>query len=77
LELEGRALLANLVVSNTDDSGPGSLRAAVGQANSDGGGDTIVFSSLLDTAKTITRPRRPPNNFSEDLARKSAGPAHD
>jgi parallel beta-helix repeat protein len=54
--LEGRALLSTLTVSNTDDSGPGSLRAAVAQTNSDGGGDTIVFSSLFTTPQTITLP---------------------
>src|SRR4051812_25486121 len=52
--LEGRALLSTLTVSNTNDSGPGSLRAAVAQANANGGGDTIVFSSLFDTPRTIT-----------------------
>jgi parallel beta-helix repeat protein len=43
-----------LTVSNTNDHGAGSLRAAVLQANTDGGGDTIVFSSLFDTPQTIT-----------------------
>src|SRR6516225_4252110 len=52
--LEGRELLSTLTVSNTNDSGAGSLRAAVLQANADGGGDTIVFSSLFDTPQTIT-----------------------
>ena len=51
--LEGRQLLSMLTVSNTSDSGTGSLRAAVNQANSDGGGDTIVFSSLFNTPQTI------------------------
>ena len=54
MALEGRALLSTLTVSNTNDSGPGSLRAAVAQANSDGGGDTIEFSSLFNTPQTIT-----------------------
>ena len=54
MPLEGRALLSTLTVVNTDDSGPGSLRTAVAQANLDGGGDTIVFSSLFDTPQTIT-----------------------
>jgi CSLREA domain-containing protein len=52
--LEGRELLSVLTVSNTNDSGAGSLRAAVTQASSDGGGDTIVFSSLFKTPQTIT-----------------------
>jgi hypothetical protein len=54
LALEGRALLSNLVVSNANDSGQGSLRAAVEQANLDGGGDTITFSSFFNSPKTIT-----------------------
>ena len=48
------ALLSTLTVSNTDDSGAGSLRAAIVQADADGGGDTIVFSSLFNTPQTIT-----------------------
>ena len=52
--LEGRTLLSTLTVTNADDSGAGSLRAAVAQANTDGGGDTIVFSSLFDSPQTIT-----------------------
>jgi hypothetical protein len=54
MTLEGRALLSQLIVSNTNDNGSGSLRAAVTQANADGGGDTIVFSSLFNTPQTIT-----------------------
>jgi uncharacterized protein (TIGR03067 family) len=54
MALEGRELLSTLTVSNTYDSGPGSLRAAVAQANADGGGDTIVFSSLFSAPQTIT-----------------------
>jgi hypothetical protein len=52
--LEGRELLSTLTVSNTKDSGLGSLRAAITQANTDGGGDTIVFSSLFNTPQTVT-----------------------
>ena len=51
--VESRALLSTLTVSNTDDSGTGSLRAAITQANTDGGGDTIGFSSLFNSAQTI------------------------
>jgi parallel beta-helix repeat protein len=54
MALEDRALLSTLTVSNTDDTGSGSLRAAVAQANTDGGGDTIAFSSLFNTPQTIT-----------------------
>ena len=54
MALEDRALLSLLIVSNTNDHGTGSLRAAIIQANLDGGGDTIVFSNLFDTPQTIT-----------------------
>jgi hypothetical protein len=53
MALEGRELLSTLTVSNTNDSGAGSLRAAVDLANSDRGGDTIVFSSLFNTSQVI------------------------
>jgi hypothetical protein len=53
MALEARTLLSTLTVSNTNDSGAGSLRAAVNQANVDGGGDTILFSSLFNTPQTI------------------------
>ena len=42
MALEGRELLSMLTVRNTNDSGAGSLRAAVAPANSDGGGDTTA-----------------------------------
>ena len=54
MELEPRTLLSTLIVLNTNDSGAGSLRAAVLQANTDGGGDTINFSNLFNTPQTIT-----------------------
>ena len=54
MALEGRALLSTLTVSNINDTGGGSLRAAIGQANADGGGDTIVFSSMFNSAQRIT-----------------------
>jgi fibronectin-binding autotransporter adhesin len=53
MALEGRELLSTLTIGNTNDSGAGSLRAAVNQANADGGGDTIVFSNLFNTPQTI------------------------
>jgi hypothetical protein len=52
--LEGRVLLSTLNVSNINDSGAGSLREAVNQANSDNGPDTINFSDLFNTPQTIT-----------------------
>jgi hypothetical protein len=48
--LEDRTVLSTLTVLNNQDSGPGSLRAALAAA---GSGDTIVFASSLKH-KTIT-----------------------
>ena len=48
--MEDRTLLSTLTVTNNNDSGTGSLRAAIAAAQS---GDTIDFSSKLD-GKTIT-----------------------
>jgi hypothetical protein len=42
--LEGRALPSTITVSNTDDAGTGSLRAAIVQANLDAAQDTITFA---------------------------------
>lgn len=50
--LEGRALPSTLTVTSDLGWGPGTLRAAVGQANADGGGDTINFA-LNSTGDTI------------------------
>jgi Matrixin/PKD domain/Right handed beta helix region/Periplasmic copper-binding protein (NosD) len=52
--LEVRCVLSTFTVSNTNDSGAGSLRDAVTQANSSAGPDTIDFSSLFNSAQTIT-----------------------
>ncbi len=51
--LEVRALLSTFTVSNINDSGLGSLRAAVVQANLNVGADTIDFDSFFSTAQTI------------------------
>ena len=40
-------------VTNTNDSGPGSLRAAITQANSSPGEDTITFSSAINGAAIV------------------------
>ena len=53
MALEGRALLSTLSVSNINDSGAGSLRAAINQTNADRGADTIGFSSLFNTPQEI------------------------
>jgi hypothetical protein len=51
--LEDRMLLSSLVVSNTNDSGSGSLRFEIGQAAA---GDTITFDPALFSggARTVT-----------------------
>src|SRR5690242_19760999 len=42
--LEPRVLLSTYLVTNTADSGPGSLRQAILDANSHAGADTIAFN---------------------------------
>ena len=42
------------IVTNTADSGVGSLRYEIGLANSAGGASTIAFGSLFNTPQTIT-----------------------
>ncbi len=54
LALEDRRLLSTFTVTNTADSGTGSLRYEIGQANSAGGANTIAFGSLFNTPQTIT-----------------------
>ena len=55
MALEDRLLLSAYTVLNTNDSGTGSLRDAVNQANTDGGANTITFDpTSFATAKTIT-----------------------
>src|SRR5262249_39297167 len=53
--LEGRIAPATFTVSNTNDSGTGSLRQAILNANSVTGADTIVFdSTFFATPRTIS-----------------------
>lgn len=52
--LEERAVPATYTVTNTDDSGTGSFRQAVLDANNNSGADTIDFSSYFDTPRTIS-----------------------
>ena len=52
--LETRALLTVFFVSNTADSGAGSLRQAILDANSNSGADSILFSIPASGTQTIT-----------------------
>ena len=53
--MEDRTLLSSFVVSNTGDSGPGSLRQAIEGANAQGGAETITFDpTAFATPQTIT-----------------------
>ncbi len=55
LALEDRTLLATFTVTNTADSGTGSLPYEIGLANSSAGANTITFSSLdFRSPRTIT-----------------------
>src|SRR6478672_4215968 len=46
--LEDRSLLATLVVTNTADSGPGSLRQAILDSNATPGPNTIDFNVIQE-----------------------------
>ncbi len=48
------ATAATFTVTNTKDSGAGSLRQAITDANTAAGADTIVFDASFNTARTIT-----------------------
>ncbi|MGD1871795.1 MAG: DUF4347 domain-containing protein, partial [Mastigocoleus sp.] len=48
-----KGILANFVVNNTNDSGSGSLRQAIEDANANGEADTITFDAALN-GQTIT-----------------------
>jgi hypothetical protein len=48
------ASAATFTVTNTNNAGAGSLRQAITDANAAAGADTIVFSSLFNSAQTIT-----------------------
>ena len=52
--LEQRMLMATFVVGNTGDSGAGSLRRAVHDANTSGGADTIVFDPSVTGVIALT-----------------------
>src|SRR5260221_13607452 len=52
--LEGRLLMAVFAVTNTNDTGAGSLRAAIDQSNNTPGLDTITFN--ISAADKTIRP---------------------
>ena len=53
--LEDRWVPTTFTVTNTNDSGAGSLRDAVASANANSGTDTIIFdNTVFNTAHTIT-----------------------
>ena len=52
--LEFRRLLSTYLVSNTSDSGPGSLRQAIDQANANPGPDTITFAAGMSGTIALT-----------------------
>src|SRR5271157_3382689 len=55
MALEDRRLLSTFTVTNTADSGTGSLPWAIGQANLTGGAETITFDpTAFASAQTIT-----------------------
>ena len=49
------AWATTFTVTNTDDSGPGSLRAAIDQANTNAGADEIVFADGVGTITLASR----------------------
>ena len=54
MALEDRSLMSTFTVTNTDDSGPGSLRDEIGLANSSAGDNTIEFDgTVFSVAQTI------------------------
>src|SRR5262245_35891316 len=52
--LEDRALPSTFTVLNLNDSGDGSLRAAVAAANANPGADTVAFASGVHGTITLT-----------------------
>src|SRR4051794_6057169 len=56
-QLEGRVLLATFVVTNTENSGDGSLRKAIEDANNAAGADVITFSIGGPGGPFVIQPR--------------------
>src|SRR4051812_43367732 len=74
--LEGRQLLATFTVTNVDDSGTGSLRDAIAQANAASGLDTIAFDVPGAGAHTITPTSPPPDVTDPAIIDASTQPGH-
>ena len=76
LALEDRRLLSTFTVTSTlDDGSVGTLRWAVGQANSTGGAETIAFdSTVFKTPQTITLTRHPARAERHDRDGDDHGP---
>ena len=72
--LEPRHLLVAFLVTNTNDTGTGSLRKAIADSNTNALADTISFSSLFNTAQTIRIDSQLPT-IVEDLS--ITGPGQD
>jgi len=74
--LEDRRLMSTFTVINTDDSGPGSLRDAITQANADSGASTIDFdATVFGTPQTITLTNGPLELSNTGGAETIIGPA--
>ena len=52
--LENRVLLSTYMVTNTSDSGPGSLRDDIVMSNVAGGANTITFAPSLSGTITLS-----------------------
>ena len=68
---------AELTVTNTDDSGPGSLREAITSANSNGQTDTIEFAPDVEGTVTLTGGELRITNDSEEEGLTIKGPGAD
>ncbi|SIO62425.1 hypothetical protein SAMN05444166_7043 [Singulisphaera sp. GP187] len=70
--LEGRVVPATILVTSLADAGPGTLRAAITQANIDSAADTVTFDSTV--RGTITLARLLPT-LSSDIEIEGPGPS--
>ena len=68
------AAAATFTVTNTNDSGAGSLRQAIIDANASPGADTIVFDASFNTPQTITLTSTLVINTTDNTATTITGP---